>query len=194
MFKIYKYIILLVCLAVVAVAGVLVYYHFNSEPEYIVEKGKIADIRQMARLCSVDIYREVVVVDTVGTKVMCAIQKQQGSVTFDLDSLASDLSADTVRVVLPRETVEINESTEPNSWQVIDTRNMSLIGSGTFTAAEDNAVKSKLKARAIRSVYKDGIVKRARAEARENLRNLLAQLTGKPVIVSDPAPEGYGPK
>lgn len=91
---------------------------------------------------------------------------------------------------LPPEKVEILESTDKDSYIVIDTWNDRFMGSGSFTTAEENKIKEKVKQNAIKSIYRKGYVKRARAEAAENLTAMLSALTSKPVVVTDPTPEG----
>ena len=44
----------------------------------------------MVRLCAVDIYSEVPVLDTIDNKVMFAVQKQKGSVLFDIENMQVD--------------------------------------------------------------------------------------------------------
>ena len=158
------------------------------EPKIEVSPGVVHDIKSYVRLCSVDIYTEVPVLDTINDKVIFGIQKQSGNISFDIEGLRADTVGDTVRVVLPREIVEIYESTEPNSWEVVDTKNISTLGflkSSRLTAEEENVVKRNIKARSLRRLNEDGTIKRARTEAAENLRSLLEKVYRKPVVVSD---------
>lgn len=153
-----------------------------------VAPGKIHDIEAYVRLCSVDIYSEVPVLDTVNNKVIFGIQKQNGNISFDIEGLRADTIGDTVRVVLPKEIIEIYESTEPNSWEVIDTKNISTLGflkSSRLTADEENAVKRKIRLRTVNRLCKDGTVRRAREEAASNLKTLLEKVYRKPVTVDN---------
>ena len=87
-----------------------------------IQKGQIAELKTIVQLCSMQIFQEVPVLDTVNNKVIFAVQKQKGSISFDLESLKLDTVNDTIRVVLPREIIDIKEATEKDSWNVIDTK------------------------------------------------------------------------
>ncbi len=193
MIKALKYLILLILAVAIAFLGWQLYRYFQRPEEIEVLPTKPGDVKEMARLCSMEIYNEVSVLDTVNSKVMFAVQKQTGSITFDMEHLNVDDSGDTVRIILPREIVEVYESDEKNAWEVIDTKAigpMAIIRSNKFTAAEENRVKSKLKAKAIRRLYSNGTVKKARKDAVENLTRLMEGVYRKPVVVTDPTPNG----
>lgn len=189
LFKILKAKLLLVTVAVVAVGvGVALFLLARDKKQIDVMDGRVAHIKTMVRLSSVEIYREVPVVDTVNSKVICAIQKQRGSISFDIEKLRIDSVGDTLIITLPREIIDIYEATDPNSWQVVDTKaigNLSMIQSGKLTNYEENIVKSRLNAKAKRELYRDGTVQRARTEATANLRSLAEKLYRKPVIVKE---------
>ena len=71
---------------------------------------------------------------------------------------------------------------------MVDTKNISTLGflkSSRLTAEEENMVKRNIKTRSLRRLNEDGTIKRARAEAAENLRSLLEKVYRKPVVVSD---------
>lgn len=155
----------------------------NKEPEVTTTPARIVDVKAVARLVSMDIYREETVVDTVGSKVICAIAKLRGQITFDLDSLTTDTGADTVRLVLPSENIELHEAVDRGSWQVVDTRSLKFLGSSKLTVNEENAVKQGVIAKARQRLYKDGIVARARREAAANLSHTLTLLLRRPVLV-----------
>lgn len=155
-----------------------------------VSQGQIKDIKTMVELCTVEIYSEVPVKDTINNKMLIGIQKQMGSVSFDLEALQSDTDGDTIRIVLPPEIVEIHESTDNNSWQVIDTKGLSLFTSDKLTNEEENQIKAKIKKNSIKLLYKDGTIERARAEGTEYLKSLMEKLYDKPVEVTDPTPRG----
>ncbi len=160
----------------------------KREPKVEVSPGVVHDIASYARLISVDLYAEVPVLDTINNKVIFGIQKQSGSISFDIEGLRADTVGDTVRVTLPREIIELYESTEPHAWEVVDTKNISTLGfikSSRLTAEEENAVKRNIRARSIRRLEADGTIKRARAEAAANLRDLLEKVYRKPVVVED---------
>lgn len=193
MIKALKYIILLILAAAIAFCGWQLYKYFQRPEEIEVLPSKPGDVKEMARLCSMEIYNEVSVLDTVNSKVIFAVQKQSGSITFDMENLQIDDAGDTVRIVLPREIVEVYESNEKNAWEVIDTKAigpMAFLRSNKFTAAEENRVKSKLKTKAIRRLYTNGTIRQARKDAVENLTRLMEGVYRKPVIVTDPTPNG----
>lgn len=179
------------CLLVAA--GIYVVHKVRTsgpEKTYEVAEGKVTDLRQLAELCTVDIYSEVPVLDTINSKVLFGIQKQRGSVSFDLEKLQVNAEGDTVRVTLSPEIVELYESTDSNSWEVVDTKSLKLLGRGRLTADEDNMVKRHIKAKSIRELYRNGTIKRARAEACVNLREMYSKVYRKPVVVTDPTPAG----
>ncbi|MDE6548630.1 MAG: hypothetical protein K2L22_06505, partial [Muribaculaceae bacterium] len=103
MTKIIKSIILLLLIAVLVMTGWYFYRRFNSPEEIEVLPSRPGDVREMVRLCSMEIYNEVPVLDTVNFKVMFAVQKQSGSISFDLEHINIDDTGDTVRIQLPRE-------------------------------------------------------------------------------------------
>lgn len=196
MTKTFKYIITLVILAILIFFGWQFYRYFQHPEEIEVLPSRPGDIKEMVRLCSMEIYNEVPVLDTVNFKVMFAVQKQSGSISFDIEHLKVDDSGDTVMIQLPREIVEVNESTEKNSWQIIDTKAigpMAILRSNKFSLEEENRVKAKLKANSIKRLYSNGTVRQARKDAVDNLTRLMETAYRKPVIVSDPNPEGFPP-
>ncbi|MDE6582453.1 MAG: hypothetical protein K2K47_08015, partial [Duncaniella sp.] len=116
-----KLIILAAIAAVILV--VAIYFSLPSYKKTIeVGKGRIANIETMAQLCVIDLYNEVPILDTINDKVMFAVQKQRGSVSFDLENMHIDADGDTVKVTLSPEIIDIYEATEDNSWEVIDTK------------------------------------------------------------------------
>lgn len=153
----------------------------------------ISQVTPMVQLCTLDIYEDMPIRGSVGSKHIFALVTLNGSVSFDLEKMEFFERGDTLFVTLPPETVEIYESTDPASYRVIDTWNDNLLGSGTFTTAEENAVKAKVRDNFRHRIYARGYVCRARAQAVSNLSAMLPGLTGKTVIVSDPSPEGSRP-
>lgn len=183
----------IIILAVLAVGGYFAYQWYDA-PEVNrvkVEEGKITDVAPMLRLCSVEIYDEIPVKGQIGSRHLVAKASMKGSISFDLDSVQMTESADTLLLTLPREIVEVFESTEPDSYVVIDNWSDDLFGSGNFTTAEENSIKKRAKDTYRAGIYKRGLVKRARKEASDNLSAMLSAMTGKTVIVTDPQPEGY---
>lgn len=193
MIKSLKYIIPLLLLALASFLGWQIYRYFQRPDEIEVMLSRPGDMKEMTRLCSMEIYNEVPVLDTVNFKVIFAVQKQSGSISFDVEHLEIDDSGDTVRIQLPREIVEVNESTEKDSWNVIDTKAigpMAILRSNKFTLEEENRVKAKLKANSIKRLYDNGTVRQARKDAVENLTRMMQAAYRKTVIVYDPTPEG----
>lgn len=187
--------LILIATAIIAVAALVLYYlsHTNDAHTTDVRKGRIAGIKTMTQLCAIDIYSEVPVLDTINNKVIFAIQKQKGSVSFDLENMQIDTEGDTIRIMLPPEIVEFYEATDDNSWEVVDTKAigaMSMFRSNKFTIEEENAVKANIKKRSTRQLYHNGTIERARAEGTVNLQRLMETVYRKPVIVSDPTPRG----
>ena len=186
----------LILIAVVAIAVVAIglYFSFASPKKSIdVSKGQISKVETMAQLCAIDIYSEVPILDTINNKVMFAVQKQKGSVSFDLENMQMDAEGDTVKITLSPEIVDLYEATEDNSWEVIDTKaigKMALLRSDKFTDEEENALKAKIKRNSKKLLYKNGTIERARAEGSKNLQTLMEKVYKKPVLVVDPTPKG----
>lgn len=188
MIKIFRFVILLI---IIAVGGFALWYFFTAKDkteEIVTLPANAADPVEMARMCAVEIYREMPVLDTLNNKVLFAVQKQTGSISFDFDNLRIDETNDTVRVFLPKEVIDIRESTEPGSWQVIDTKAigaLALLRSDKFTLEEENVIKRRTHRKSIQRLYKNGTVAKARKQAAENLCRLLEPIYRKPVIVID---------
>ncbi len=193
MTKVLKYIIPIVIISVIGFFGWQLYRYFHRPDEIEVFPSRPGDVNEMVRLCTMEIYNEVPVLDTVNFKVIFAVQKQSGSISFDIEHLDIDESGDTIRIMLPREIVEVFESTEKNSWQVIDTKAigpMAILRTNKFTLEEENRVKAKLKTKSIARLYSNGTIRQARKDAVDNLTRMLETAYRKPVIVTDPTPDG----
>lgn len=182
-------IICAVIVAAVAVAAWQLWPRDENSPRGM-HAASVKEIRDMARLCSTEIYDEVPLRGSVGTKHMFARVLLQGSISFDIDSLQATVDADTVRVILPPEIVELRESTDPEAYVVVDTWNTKFFGSDNLTVAEENAIKRKMLDHRIRHIYARGYVRRARAEASRSLASMLRAVYGRPVIVYDPTRAG----
>lgn len=181
--------------AAILLGGILLIVSLNRKSsqqsgDITIDGAMVKEVESMVRLCSMDIYEETPVKATIGNRHLFGRITIKGSITFDLERIVLKMSGDTLRVQLPPEKVEILESTDKDSYIVIDTWNDRFMGSGSFTTAEENKIKEKVKQNAIKSIYRKGYVKRARAEAAENLTAMLSALTSKPVVVTDPIPEG----
>ena len=181
--------LILIAFVVIAIAAAAIYFLFATPKKTIdVSKGHISKIETMAQLCAVEIYSEVPVLDTINDKVMFAVQKQKGSVSFDLEKMKVDADGDTVTVTLPQEIVELYEATEKDSWKVIDTKNIGRFGafrSSRLSDAEENAVKARIKKNSLRMLYDKGVIRRAREEGSRSLREMLEMVYRRPVIVTD---------
>ncbi len=181
--------------AATLLGGILLIVSLNRKSsqqsgDLTIDGAMVKEVESMVRLCSMDIYEETPVKATIGNRHLFGRITLKGSITFDLERIVLKMSGDTLRVQLPPEKVEILESTDKDSYIVIDTWNDRFMGSGSFTTVEENKIKEKVKQNAIKSIYRKGYVKRARAEAAENLTAMLSALTSKPVVVTDPTPEG----
>ncbi|MDE6254656.1 MAG: hypothetical protein K2M39_00525 [Muribaculaceae bacterium] len=180
-------------IAVVIVIAIL-YFSMSAPKKSIdVSEGKISKVETMAQLCAIEIYSEVPVLDTINNKVMFAVQKQKGSVSFDLENMEMDTKGDTIKITLSPEIVDLYEATEDNSWEVIDTKaigSMSMFRSDKFTDDEENALKEKIRNNSKKLLYHNGTIERARKEGANNLQMLMEKVYQKPVKVVDPTPKG----
>lgn len=186
--------LILIAVAVIAIVATGLYFSFASPKKTIdVSKGQISNIETMAQLCAIDIYSEVPVLDTINNKVMFAVQKQKGSVSFDLENMQMDTAGDTIKITLSPEIIDLYEATEENSWEVIDTKaigTMSMFKSDKFTDEEENAIKANIKKNSKKLLYHNGTIERARAEGARNLQTLMEKVYNKPVKVIDLTPKG----
>lgn len=175
--------------AIITVAAV--WYMMSPESDEVeIHEATVTDIKSMVRLCSMDIYQETPVKASIGHRHIFGRITLKGSVTFDIEQLTFDSAGDTLRVMLPPETIEILESTDRNAYTVIDTWDDRNNGRALFTTAEENKIKEQVKRNAIKNLYRKGFVRQARAEATGNLARMLSAMTSQPVIVTDPTPEG----
>ncbi|MCM1369944.1 MAG: DUF4230 domain-containing protein [Candidatus Amulumruptor caecigallinarius] len=184
-----KFIIYLVLILAAAVAAAALWMKCSNDndPEVVVEPAKIEDIKNMVQLCSMEIYCEVPVKDTVNNKMLFAIQKQEGKISFDIEKLQISDTGDSLFVVLPPEIVDVRESTQMNSWRVIDSKGLDFFTSDKLTLEEENSIKRELRKKSVDRLYKNGTVARARKEATAQLKLLLENVYRKPTVVSDPS-------
>lgn len=175
-------------IAAAAVAAALLWIGSRRQPEVDISRASVAGIDEMVRLCTMEVYSEVPVMDTIGSRVLFGIQKQQGSISFPLDKLEMDTIGDTIRVTLPREHIEILESTEPDAWEVIDTKAigpMGLLRSDRMSIDDENRIKEKARRQAVSRLYADGTVAQARRDASVTLARMLTATLRRPVTVVD---------
>lgn len=181
----------IILIVIAAVGAIVVFFSFSSSKKTIdVRQGQIRMIETMVQLCAVDLYNEVPVRDTINNKEIFGIQKQKGSVSFDLENMAMDTDGDTVKITLSPEIVELYEATEDNSWEVIDEKGLSLFTKDKLNNDEENTVKANIKQKSRKMLYRNGVIERARAEGAVNLQTLMEKVYHKPVKVIDPTPKG----
>lgn len=192
MFKVMSAIRWLCVLAVVAAVAVIagMWYFSPQASRVTMHDAVISDLTPMARLCALDIYEDVPIKAHIGKKHIFARATLNATITFDLEGVKPEMRGDTLFVTLPPERIDIYESTEPGAYVVIDTWTDGLFGSSNFTTAEENSIKAKVRDNFRAKAYAKGYVARARKEAVANLTSMLGGLTGKPVVVTDPTPEG----
>lgn len=182
---------LLFLVLVLAVGALAAWWYFSPEASRVtVHEGKISDIKPMVQLCALEVYEDVPVKGTVDTRHLFAKAAVNASISFDLEKLEQREQGDTLFVTLPPEIVEVRESTEPGAYIVIDTWNDEFFGSSNITTAEENSFKAKARENFRKSIYDKGLVRRARSEAVRNLTDMLSAMMNRPVVVSDPTPEG----
>ena len=88
-----------------------------------------------------------------------------------------------MRIVLPREQVVVRESTEPDSYEIVDVWNSSVFGSSRLSNSEENLFKRRHDSRIVGTLYSDGTVARARRDAATNLARMVSILYGRPAMV-----------
>lgn len=170
------------------IAGGVLYHKWQKAEEATrvrIYEAKIADISPMLRLCSVEIEEDLPIKASVGKRHLFAKMTVTGSISFDVENPEIEERGDTLIVTLPREIIDIRESTAPDSYRVIDSWRDGFFGKAGFSAAEENQAKSKVRDNYRKSLYSRGIVSRARAEAARNLTTMLHAATGKEVIVKN---------
>lgn len=177
----------IISIIILAAIGAVLFLLLNREEEEItISPGQLVSLESMAELCTTEILAEVPVRDTINHKEIFAIQKQRGQITFDLEKITFDPTADTIRVTLPAPTITINESTERNSWEVIDTKAVgknALFRSDKFTVEEENAAKARAKKRTLALLKRNGTIRRAEEEAAASLKTFLETIYRKPVEI-----------
>lgn len=182
-----KYIrIALLFVVLAAVVGVAMWW--KQSPEYSrvrMEPAKIADITPMVRLCTVDFYEDIPIKANIGPRHFFGKMTLTGSIGFDLETMRQEMRGDTIVVWLPREAIDIEESTAPGSYRVIDTWNERLLGKSGFTTVEENEIKRKVIESYRKKLYASGAVAKARSEAVASLKPMIESVTRHPVVVID---------
>lgn len=189
-----KKIIFILILVVAAAIGAVAIWQSSPQwdDEVKVQPAKIKDVKELAQLCTVEVYEDMPMKGRVGTRHIFARITMRGTISFDLDKMEIVESGDTLKVTLPKETVEVLEATTPDAYQVIDTWNEKFLGSDNMTAAEENKLKKMASERFKNRIYNKGYVTRAREEAAANLQSILSTMTGKTVVVTSDRREKRG--
>ncbi len=172
------------------VAGGYIYWFMTrpveEEPIYSTKPASLKEIKEMARLATLDFHEEIAVKDQVDGKWIVARMTVEGSVKYDLDSLSLVQRPDTLILNVPAERFEILESTAPSSYEVLDTWDSERPVFGRkLTAAEENAVKKRAASRLENTLRSRGYVNRARENARSVLTPLLRRLAPDSLTVID---------
>lgn len=155
-----------------------------------VSETRLSEIKEMIRLCTLEVRDDIAFKDSINGKWIFARNTVNGYIRFNLEDLTYETRNDSVFVILPREEIEIYESTADNAYEVIDTWDNSLLGLGKMTAAEETAIKKRMAERYRLSFYDKGYVSRARQSAVNTLNSLLGMMDGN-IRVIDPSPSGY---
>lgn len=179
--------VLVLILSGVAAAWIYVGWKSSPEPDRTeIRKARVEDLRAAIELCTIEFYEDLPVAGEKGHNHIFAKMAVQGNISFDLDSIHNYFSGDTLIVELPEEIIEIKESTEPGAYSVVDEWNDRLFGSNRMPTDAENKLKLIAKENFRKKLYKDGTVRRARAEAVETLTGLLGNIRKQPVKVIDP--------
>lgn len=170
-----------ICIVLVLLlAGGYIYWYFTrpvEEQKFETRPAELKAIREMAQLATLDFHEEMTVKDQIDGKWLVARMTVEGSVKYDLDSIRFDQKGDTVVIILPKEKIDIYESTDKGAYEVLDTwdANRPILGR-KLTAAEENAIKEHARARLEQTIRNRGYVKRAQDNARVTLTPLLSRL------------------
>ncbi len=192
-----KYTALALVAIAIAIVAVTLYRAFTDKTpvdtrHITMTPARVKQISDMLELCTLDIYEETGINDTINGKGLFAIQRLRGSVSFDLNGLRVDsVGVDSIRVYLPAEKVELLESTEPGAYRVVDVWNVKYpLLATNLTVAEENALKRRASERVKDLAYRRGYVKKARASAVESLRKMYSLLPDVAVEIVDETPDG----
>lgn len=143
--------------------------------------ARIERIREMIRLSSLEIDREMVITDTVNQKVICAVVDVHGMIGFDLEKMPAGMRGDTLFVQLPPEKITCYE----RGYRVIDAYSLKqpLGFDLTMQASEENIFKKQIPLKFENEMYSRGYVEVARSQARESLGKLLNLFSANVVII-----------
>lgn len=175
---------IIIAVAILAAAGIAIWWKLSPKPEkFALYPATIKEIQQVVELSSMEIYEELPVKATIGSRHLVARETIEGSISYDLQKLKIEEKGDTIQITLPEETIEIRESTKPDSYIIIDNWNDHIFGSGNFTTAEENAIKRRVITQAKENLKSKGYIKKAREEAKSNISTLLQPITTRPLKI-----------
>ena len=182
----------IIFLALIVVgAGMLIWRSGEGSTNMTVSETKLSEIKEMVKLCSLEVRDDVAIKDSINGKWIFAKNTINGYIRFDLEKIDYQLRNDSVFIFLPPEEIEVYESSSPNSYEVIDTWDNTLFGLRKMTSDEETAIKERMADRYKASFYEKGYVRRARESAVNTLSRMLRMMDGN-ITVVDLKPEGYG--
>ncbi len=176
---------------VVVGAGMLIWRSGEGSTNMTVSETKLSEIKEMVKLCSLEVRDDVAIKDSINGKWIFAKNTINGYIRFDLEKLDYQLRNDSVFIFLPPEEIEVYESSSPNSYEVIDTWDNTLFGLRKMTSEEETAIKKRMADSYKASFYEKGYVRRARESAVNTLNRMLGMMDGN-ITVVDLKPDGYG--
>ena len=178
--------IIIILTILVAALGVVAWFGLRKPAEertYTTDPARISEIKQMVALSTFEFHEEMPIRDSINGKWLVAKATVEGSVKFDMEKVRFEQRGDTTFVTLPEPTVEILESTEPDSYRILDTwdANRAVFGR-TLSAAEENAVKRRWSEKVRRHVAEAGYESRARENAIATLTPLFNAMQGTVIV------------
>lgn len=175
---------LIIIIIVLATAGAAIWWKLSPKADRVkMQAAEIVNLRPMVELCTVDFYEDLPVKASIGRRHIFAKASVKGSISYDLEKISQRISGDTLYISLPKERIDVFESTDPDSYIVIDTWNEKFLGNSSFTTKEENRLKQLTIENFKKNVAERGYVEQARNDARRNLASMLTSVTGKTVIV-----------
>lgn len=149
--------------------------------------AQISQIREMVKLSTLETDYEMVITDTVNSKVLCAVVNIHGVIGFDLEQMPTAMRGDTLYVQLPPEIISSYE----RGYRIIDSYSQRgwLGGKKPLMTTEENVIKQRIAGRFEDEMYERGYVEQARAQAVASLTQLLGSMNAH-VVVIDRYPMG----
>ena len=176
---------------VVVGAGMLIWRSGEGSTNMTVSETKLSEIKEMVKLCSLEVRDDVAIKDSINGKWIFAKNTINGYIRFDLEKLDYQLRNDSLFIFLPPAEIDVYESSSPNSYEVIDTWDNTLFGLRKMTSDEETAIKKRMADSYKASFYEKGYVRRARESAVNTLSRMLGMMDGN-ITVVDLKPDGYG--